>query len=128
MQVKQTSIYKKVPFNVRTSYAFIILPCAIFYNTSINIDGESRKSVVSNRMDTMFDAILNTKAFNFEKDDFRHLSLAYGDVDINKVWLQYYLNKTVFAIDRLKDVKFIYDPIDMFHTQFTIPLPHAKAN
>ena len=123
--------FMSYPLNIKTSYpyrdAIVVLPTFVFYNASFGGESENSmimKNIVSDRMDSMFDSIMNTKAFDFGKDDLRHLSLAYlyDDTDIeneNEI-KHYYPNETQF--DMLKDTKSKYDPIDMFHTQFTIPL------
>ena len=127
----QGRVVENDPFNIKTSYpfrdAFVFAPLMIYYNSS-SVNANEMKRIVINRMDSMLDAIMNTKAFNYGKEDFRELSLAYGDVNIRNIDVraQYYPNETIF--DRLKDGKLMYDPIDMFHTSFTVPVPQEQVD
>ena len=140
----QAEMYRKDPFNIKTSYPyrneFIGIPCLVFYNNSIRVENANignyedyksgnnnnidMKTIVKRKLDSMVESMMNTKAFDFGNEDLRHLSLTFGDVDINNVWMYYYPNQTLF--EELKAVKLKYDPIDMFHTAFTVPLPQMK--
>ena len=98
-------IYTNDPLMEKTSYPFrsnfIALPIFMFYNNSIHSEAERMSE---KWLDDTMEILMLTKPFNYGKDDYR-----------------YYHNKTAFK--RLQQVKLKYDPTDLFHTNFTIPLP-----
>ena len=115
-------IYTNDPFMDKTSYSFrsqlISFPILMFYNNSVHNDAERMSK---KWLDDSLEILMLTKAFNYGKDDYRDISLTFGDIDINNVWQYYYHNKTAFK--QLQQIKLEYDPIDLFHTKFTTPLP-----
>eukprot|EP01083_Nonionella_stella_P035742 97484_1 len=114
--------YKNDPRMTKTSYPYrkqwIVFPICMFYNE--NMHKKSGKMTKKWLEDTM-EILMLTKPFGYGKDDYRHISWTFGNVNMAEVWQYYYPNQSAFH--KLQDIKLQYDPIDLFHTTFTIPLP-----
>eukprot|EP00483_Globobulimina_turgida_P006917 UN06930 len=117
------AIYKNDPLMRKTSYSYrkqlIGLPITMFYD--VNVEKESKRMSRKWIDDTM-EILMLTSPYHYGAHDFRHMSETFGDVDIDKVSQYYYQNKTAYL--RLKEIKLKCDPIDLFHTTFTVPLPN----
>ena len=120
-------IYKNDPLMRKTAYSYreqlIALPVLVFYDTEI--EKESKRMTQKWLSDT-FEILMLTSPYHYGEHDHRHVSFTFGDVDIENVWQYYYKNETVFA--KLKQIKFAYDPTDLFHNSFTVPLPLSSEN
>merc|ERR1712176_70528 len=88
---------------------FIVFPILMFYNNTIH---DRAGKMTQKWSDDTMEILMLTKPYNYGKDDYRHIGLTFGDVNIKNVWQYYYHNKTAFQ--QLQQIKLKYDPIDLF--------------
>eukprot|EP01084_Bolivina_argentea_P181010 312671_1 len=120
-------IYNNDPLMIQTSFSYrkqlLSLPILMYYNQ--NIEKESKRMTKKWLDDTM-EVLMLTSPYHYGQHDYRHISYTFGDLNINNVWKYYYKNQSVYY--KLQQIKLEYDPIDLFHTIFTVPLPSQNDN
>ena len=121
------AIYSNDPEMERTAVPYreqmIEFPVLVFYNDAIH---EQSGRMTRKWLDDTMEVLRLTKPFHYGQDDYRDIALTFGNVEMKDVWKRYYPNKAVW--NRLQRIKAKFDPVDLFHTEFTVPLPHRKRD
>jgi len=125
LQLGGGAFYSNDPNSVVTSIAHrdikIGLTFDVFYDDTLPWSRDAEQKAIDIQQQCEEEWITKKKLFC--DDEIRLTWGTFGNTDITQVWPYYYGPNAKNRYETLRRIKKHFDPTDIFHNEFTIPLP-----